>query len=870
MSHLTRDAELRTSMLQRDNPVMNPEEDLPQVLKDQIARDAKDPKLQLEFQSGPEGKQRIIEHFRNMGSQIERLQNLRDLEKRVLDREKRISRGEELDFDAEDADDGDFAFDPTVAAGDRTFDSASSAPGDLIENQYRQFVSHRDGFQPDETTAQSTTEEQLEALKNIPSKFRVKNEQLSDLDETMQRDGVQLPTEEYKASTADSFRASPPKSHHVVEPTSRATAATTQEPIDELADLPWPSEEEITSSEAELAIPSQDAIQNDLSPFSHYLRAERLRLEDEQADYEDVVSQQSTTLPLPVAYREFIKTQLLLKLPIPDRFIVPFLPPGVTTEEFLMAEDLIPENTGSLSISTEEAMEQEPIDTDAAQTVPGSCCRTLRDATEKRHLHCLTALCDPANGVIATGETPLHIAAILENVICAKDIINNKVTSVNTLSTGRSSALHMACMRGHIDMIKYLLQQGAHINQADDDGLTPLHLAVASGASPSLVNYLLDQGANILSTDNQGANALHIAADSGNVPLVRLLLGKGAPINEITGDHESATFLATEQGHLEALEMLLANGGNANDPNANGFHAVHAAVKRGSLSILEALLDSKTPANPSTGSTGAARAYVKDAGDNTPLHICALVSGESVSEEIALRMARKLIASGCPVAEINSEGWNALHIAAQVGSASLIKLFLEVGSSINARNDEGGNVLHIALSAEKFDLVPLLVERGADLNVGDANNVTPLLLAIQAGRGDIAQLFLNKGARATALTSDNISLLHMALEEGLFSLADLLLSKGASPIGETTEGYQPIHIVAASGDIEWVQKLLDLGADANALTQAGLTPLRLAQENEHAEVAALLEKAGAREMDIFAWMEIQEAKKAKEQVAGSQ
>lgn len=865
MSHLTRDAELRTSMLQRDNPVMSPEEDLPKILKDQIARDAKDPKLQHEFQSGPEGKQRVIEHFRNMGTQIERLQSLKALEKRVLEREKRIARGEELDFNAENADDGDFAFDPTVAAGDRAFDPSSSAPGDLIEAQYRQFVARRDGFQPDETVTKSSAEEQLEALKQVPSKFRAKNEQLSDLDETMKRDGVRLPTEEYKAAAADTFRASTPKSYQVVEPTARDSVDTSQE-MEE--DLPWPTDEEIAASENELAIPSQEAIQNDLSPFSHYLRAERLRLEEEQAEYSEVVSQQSIVPPLPFAYREYIKTQLLLKLPIPDRFIVPFLPPGVTTEEFLSAEGLIPESSGPLSISTEEAMAQEPIDTEAIQMVPGSCCRTLRDATDKRHMNCLTALCDPANGVIATGETPLHIAAILDNVICAKDIINNKVAAVNTLSTGRSSALHMASMRGNMDMVKYLLQQGAHINQADDDGLTPLHLAVASGASTSLVNYMLDQGANIISTDNQGANVLHIAADSGNVPLIRLLIGKGSPVNEITGDHESATFLAAEQGHLEALEMLLANGGNANDPNANGFHAVHAAVKRGSYSILEALLDSKALPNPATGSTGAARAYVKDAGDNTPLHICALVS-DSVPEDVALRMARKLIATGCPVAEINSEGWNALHIASQVGAASLIKLFLEIGSPINARNDEGGNALHIALSAEQYAIVPLLVEKGADLNVGDANNITPLLLAIQAGRGDIAQLFLDKGARATSLTSDNISLLHMALEEGLFGIADTLLSKGASPIQETVEGYQPIHVVAATGDIEWVQKLIDLGADANALTQAGLTPLRLAQENGHTEVVALLEKSGAREMDIFAWMEIQEAKKSKE-ATGSQ
>ena len=870
MGHLTRDEELRKNMLQQQNAVMSPDEDLPQILKDQIARDLKDPKMQEEFRSGPEGKQRIIEHFRNMGSQIDRLKSLKDLEKRVLEREKRIARGEEVEFDAEEDGDGDFNFDPTVALRDQSIDPSSTSPADLVEREYRRFVQQRDGFQHYETQTQTSLEEHVAALKELPTKFKVKNEELAALDATMQRDGVQVPSEEYKTTLVENYRAPTPKDHQISEPTPTSSSRSAFKDGDalmedsEVAELGWPSEQEVAESDAEFASLDQPDIREDVSPFSHFLRAERLRREQEQEDYIEVATAQSTVPPLPLIYREYIKTQLQLKLPIHERFYAPFLPAGMTKEEFFMHEGIIADKSEDMSISTEEAMQSEPIDTDAPQKVPGSCCSTLRDATEKRHLNCLSALCDPANGVIATGETPLHIAAILDNVKCAKELIDKKVCKINTLSTGRSSALHLACMRANMDMVKYLVQQGSHMNQPDDDGLTPLHLAVASDATTSLVAYLLDHGANLHSTDNQGANVLHIAADSGNVPMIRLLLGKGASINELTGDHESATFLATEQGHLEALEMLLANGGNANEPNANGFHAVHAAVKRGSYDILEALLDSKVPANSAKGSTGAARAYVKDAGDNTPLHICALVSKGEVPEDTALRMAKKLIASGCPVSEINSEGWNALHIAAQVGSSALVRLFVETGCSIHARNDEGGNALHIALSAEKFDIIPLLLELGADLNVGDANNVTPLLLAIQAGRGDLAQTFIDKGARTNTLTSDNISPLHMALEEGLMGIADVILSKGALATQETQDGYQAIHIVAARGDLDWVQKLLDHGADANALTQAGLTPLRLAQENGHREVVALLEKAGAREMDIFAWMEIQEAKKAKE------
>jgi ankyrin repeat protein len=46
---------------------------------------------------------------------------------------------------------------------------------------------------------------------------------------------------------------------------------------------------------------------------------------------------------------------------------------------------------------------------------------------------------------------------------------------VNKLSIGSITPLHLAVRAGHIEIVKFLISQGANVNQRDDEGNTPLH-----------------------------------------------------------------------------------------------------------------------------------------------------------------------------------------------------------------------------------------------------------------------------------------------------------------------------------------------------------------------------------------------------------
>jgi ankyrin repeat protein len=64
---------------------------------------------------------------------------------------------------------------------------------------------------------------------------------------------------------------------------------------------------------------------------------------------------------------------------------------------------------------------------------------------------------------------------------------------------------------GKPDIISVLINRGADVNLANDDGLTPLMVAAQAGAEAEVVQLLRAAGANLYAKDNEGRTALDIA-----------------------------------------------------------------------------------------------------------------------------------------------------------------------------------------------------------------------------------------------------------------------------------------------------------------------------------------------------------------------
>jgi hypothetical protein len=107
---------------------------------------------------------------------------------------------------------------------------------------------------------------------------------------------------------------------------------------------------------------------------------------------------------------------------------------------------------------------------------------------------------------------------------------------------------------------------------------------------------------------------------------------------------------------------------------------------------------------------------------------------------------------------------------------------------------------------------------------------------------------LSAGAARAARERDALEPINLqsAAAAGDLAQATLLVDQGAAVDARDTQGRTPLLLAVAQNQLAVVRLLLARGADPNAADNAGVTPLRLAKDRDLRDVAALLERAGAR------------------------
>jgi ankyrin repeat protein len=111
---------------------------------------------------------------------------------------------------------------------------------------------------------------------------------------------------------------------------------------------------------------------------------------------------------------------------------------------------------------------------------------------------------------------------------------------------------------------KILISNGAKVNEAATDGMTPFlqaTLGVSSGKVPiEMCELLRKNGANINAElkrkSASGWNALHYAAANGDAELVKYLIKHSANVNKATGEGSTPLFLAKLGGYDEVIKIL--------------------------------------------------------------------------------------------------------------------------------------------------------------------------------------------------------------------------------------------------------------------------------------------------------------------------
>jgi ankyrin repeat protein/predicted TIM-barrel fold metal-dependent hydrolase len=136
-----------------------------------------------------------------------------------------------------------------------------------------------------------------------------------------------------------------------------------------------------------------------------------------------------------------------------------------------------------------------------------------------------------ANGAdVNAGEwTPLQEAAYH-----SKEMVELLIAKGADIDAGEWPALHCALDARRFDIVELLLAKGADANIKDEEGHTPLHIAVWYAASryPKIVELLISNGADINAKNNNGKTALSYALENYQTEIVELLCKHGADDNK--------------------------------------------------------------------------------------------------------------------------------------------------------------------------------------------------------------------------------------------------------------------------------------------------------------------------------------------------
>lgn len=104
--------------------------------------------------------------------------------------------------------------------------------------------------------------------------------------------------------------------------------------------------------------------------------------------------------------------------------------------------------------------------------------------------------------VDTNGWTPLHMASKHGNSDIVQYLVEKQSASLDATDHNGRTSLWLAAKRGHLDIFHYLSEQGACVNVADKDGITPHDLASAWEESHTGIEYRIFLGKRLSIKDD--------------------------------------------------------------------------------------------------------------------------------------------------------------------------------------------------------------------------------------------------------------------------------------------------------------------------------------------------------------------------------
>ncbi|XP_042547945.1 ankyrin repeat and KH domain-containing protein 1 isoform X5 [Dipodomys spectabilis] len=391
------------------------------------------------------------------------------------------------------------------------------------------------------------------------------------------------------------------------------------------------------------------------------------------------------------------------------------------------------------------------------------------------------------NSQSATGNTALTYACAGGFVDIVKVLLNEGANIEDHNENGHTPLME-AASAGHVEVARVLLDHGAGINtHSNEFKESALTLACYKGHL-DMVRFLLEAGADQEHKTDEMHTALMEACMDGHVEVARLLLDSGAQVNMPADSFESPLTLAACGGHVELAALLIERGANLEEVNDEGYTPLMEAAREGHEEMVALLLAQGANINAQTEET-----------QETALTLACCGGFSEVADFLIKAGADIELGCSTPLMEASQEG----HL-------ELVKYLLAAGANVHATTATGDTALTYACENGHTDVADVLLQAGADLEHESEGGRTPLMKAARAGHLCTVQFLISKGANVNRATANNDhTVVSLACAGGHLAVVELLLAHGADPTHRLKDGSTMLIEAAKGGHTNVVSYLLD-------------------------------------------------------------
>jgi ankyrin repeat protein len=447
------------------------------------------------------------------------------------------------------------------------------------------------------------------------------------------------------------------------------------------------------------------------------------------------------------------------------------------------------------------------------------------------------------------------------------------------------SAISAACKRGHLQVVKLLVERGASINniveahgsalravlqssfvearQAGDDGLflikrkfsgvieLLMQRGATFGSDSDVVDIVLQAAMSndhyIMKMLIEGSTYSRVVSDEifnvilwiasccGQKNMIQLLFSVERNVHSQgfeVGKYERYSLAlksALSQHHLNIAYFLIREGANFHSLYPQWKSWVWIAAANGDFEVLKFLVERGADLEPAAGPYSDAM-------------VVASANGHGA-------IADFLIEKGADVDALE-QGWTALSAASSRGRYKLVKLLISKGANVNAKTEEIGTALQAASAEDHHNVVRLLISKGANINAADNRFESALCVAVCRKDSDLIDLLLRRNAGINIQGGKYGNALQAALVNCNYHIARRLIANGAdinAQGGQFGNALQATLSASHSGcdaQRNMAIFLIENGANLNAQGGEHGCALLAALSNSHYYIAELLIREG--------------------------